>query len=52
MQQNVGSFLSIQSVSLCLFIGELSALMLRYYGIVIVASCYFYVCVAILFWVC
>jgi len=29
MQQNVGSCLGIQSVSLCLFIGDLSALMLR-----------------------
>ena len=29
MQQNVGSCLSIQDVSLCLFIGELSPLILR-----------------------
>jgi hypothetical protein len=29
MQQNVGSCLYIQSVNLCLFIGELSPLMLR-----------------------
>jgi hypothetical protein len=29
MQQNAGSCLHIQSVSLCLFIGELSPLMLR-----------------------
>jgi hypothetical protein len=29
MQQNVGSCLYIQSVSLCLFIGELSPLILR-----------------------
>ena len=33
MQQNVGSCLCIQSVSLCLFIGELSPLML--------SNCYF-----------
>jgi hypothetical protein len=29
MQQNVGSCLHIQSVSLCLFIGDFSPLMLR-----------------------
>jgi hypothetical protein len=29
MQQNFGSFLLIQSVNLCLFIGELSPLILR-----------------------
>ena len=29
MDQNVGSFLCIPSVSLCLFIGELSPLILR-----------------------
>ena len=29
MQQNAGSYLHIESVSLCLFIGELSPLMLR-----------------------
>ena len=29
MQQNTGSCLRIQSVSLCLFIGELSPLMLK-----------------------
>ena len=29
MQQNIGSFLPNQSLSLCLFIGELSSLILR-----------------------
>ena len=29
MQQNAGSYLLIQSVSLCIFIGELSPLMFR-----------------------
>jgi hypothetical protein len=41
--QNPGSCLFIQFVGLCLFIWELSPLMLRYYRKVIVASCYFVV---------
>ena len=42
MQQNVGSGLHSQSVSLCLFIGELIPLILRdIEKKVIVVSCYF-----------
>jgi hypothetical protein len=42
MQQNVGSCLCNQSVSLCLFIGELIPLILRdIEKKVIVVSCYF-----------
>jgi hypothetical protein len=41
MQQNVRSYLCIQSISLCLFIGELSPLILRDLRITIVASYYF-----------
>ena len=41
MQQNVELCLGIQSVSLWLFIGELSPLILRDIKEIVVASCYF-----------
>jgi hypothetical protein len=44
MQQNVGSYLCNQPVSLCLFIGELSPLILRDIKEKTVSSCYFYCC--------
>jgi hypothetical protein len=49
MQQNVGYCLCSHSVSLCLFIGELSLLIVRDFKEIVVASCYFVVRVGILF---